>query len=68
MKAIVFTRYGSPDVLELKDVEKPAPGDDEVLVRVHAVSLNDWDWGALHGRSRSPRPGSAGPHDGIRGE
>ncbi|MDP9177330.1 MAG: NAD(P)-dependent alcohol dehydrogenase [Gemmatimonadota bacterium] len=49
MKAVVFTRYGSPDVLELKEVEKPAPGDDEVLIRVHAVSLNDWDYGALGG-------------------
>ncbi len=49
MKAIVFTRYGPPDVLELREVEKPAPRDDEVLIRVHAVSLNDWDWGALHG-------------------
>lgn len=49
MKAIVFTRYGSPDVLELKEVEKPAPADDEVLVRVHAASLNDWDYGAMLG-------------------
>lgn len=49
MKAIVFTRYGSPDVLELREVEKPAPADDEVLVRVHAASLNDWDYGALLG-------------------
>ena len=49
MKAIVFTKYGSPDVLELKDVEKPTPKDDEVLIRVHAASLNDWDWAALHG-------------------
>jgi NADPH:quinone reductase-like Zn-dependent oxidoreductase len=49
MKAIVFTKYGSPDVLELRDVEKPAPADDEVLIRVHAASINDWDWGALHG-------------------
>ncbi|MCM3878113.1 MAG: NAD(P)-dependent alcohol dehydrogenase [Thermoanaerobaculia bacterium] len=51
MKAIVFTKYGSPDVLELREVEKPVPGDDEVLIRVHAVSLNDWDWGALDGTS-----------------
>ncbi len=50
MKAAVFTKYGSPDVLELKDVEKPAPQDDEVLIRVHAASLNDWDVEALHGR------------------
>jgi NADPH:quinone reductase-like Zn-dependent oxidoreductase len=49
MKAVVFTRYGSPDVLELRDVATPAPADDEVLVRVHAASVNDWDWGALHG-------------------
>lgn len=49
MKAIVFTRYGSPDVLELKEVEKPTPKNDEVLIRVHAASLNDWDWGALQG-------------------
>lgn len=51
MKAIVFTKYGSPDVLELKDVEKPTPKDDEVLIRVHAASLNDWDCGALDGSS-----------------
>lgn len=49
MKAIVFTKYGSPDVLELQEVEKPTPKDDEVLIRVHAASLNDWDWAALHG-------------------
>lgn len=47
MKAIVFTKYGSPDVLELKEVEKPTLKDDEVLIRVHAASLNDWDWEAL---------------------
>jgi NADPH:quinone reductase-like Zn-dependent oxidoreductase len=49
MKAVVFTRYGSPDVLELREVEKPTPRDDQVLIRVHAASLNDWDWGALQG-------------------
>lgn len=50
MKAVVFTRYGLPDVLELTEVEKPVPKDDEVLIRVHATSLNDWDYGALLGR------------------
>lgn len=49
MKAVVFTRYGTPDVLELREVDKPVPKDDEVLVRVHAVSINDWDWGILQG-------------------
>ena len=44
MKAVVYTKYGSPDVLQLKDVEKPAPLDDEVLVEVHAASVNAYDW------------------------
>jgi NADPH:quinone reductase-like Zn-dependent oxidoreductase len=41
---IVCTKYGSPDVLQLKEVEKPAPKDDEVLIRVHAASVNSRDW------------------------
>jgi NADPH:quinone reductase-like Zn-dependent oxidoreductase len=49
MKAVVMERYGTPDVLELRDVAKPAPKADEVLVRVHAASVNDWDWGLLQG-------------------
>lgn len=49
MKAIVFTKYGTPDVLELKEVDKPTPKDDEVLIKVHAVSINDWDLGLLQG-------------------
>ena len=40
MKAIVYREYGSPDVLHCEDVEKPAPGDDEVLIRIHAASVN----------------------------
>lgn len=49
MKAIVFTRYGPPDVLELKEVPKPTPKDDELLIRVHASSINSWDWEILNG-------------------
>jgi NADPH:quinone reductase-like Zn-dependent oxidoreductase len=50
MKAIVNTKYGSPDVLQLKEVEKPNPKDYEVLIKVHAASVNDWDWGLLRGK------------------
>jgi len=49
MKAIVYHKYGTPDVLELKETDKPVPDDNEVLIKVHAVSINDWDWGLLHG-------------------
>jgi len=44
MKAIVCTKYGSPDVLRLKEVAKPAPKDDEVLIKIHAASINSRDW------------------------
>jgi NADPH:quinone reductase-like Zn-dependent oxidoreductase len=50
MKAVVYTRYGSPDVLRFTDVEKPTPKDNEVLVKVQAVSLNRSDWEALRGK------------------
>ena len=57
MKAMIFTEYGSPDVLQLKDVEKPTPADDEVLVRVRASSVNEWDWSFLHGKPFTNRLG-----------
>jgi NADPH:quinone reductase-like Zn-dependent oxidoreductase len=50
VRAIVFERYGSPDELVLRELPVPEPKADEVLVRVHAASLNEWDWSALHGR------------------
>jgi NADPH:quinone reductase-like Zn-dependent oxidoreductase len=43
MKSVVYTKYGSPDVVQIKDVEKPAPGDDEVLIKIHAASVNAYD-------------------------
>ena len=49
MKAVVMDGYGTPDVLELRDVAKPTPKADQVLVRVLAASVNDWDWGMLRG-------------------
>jgi len=50
MKAIVHTTYGSPDVLHLKEVPRPVPADNEMLVRVHAVSVNRSDWEGLTGK------------------
>lgn len=49
MKAIRFTEYGSPDVLELQEVEKPTPGEGQVLIQVHAAAANPLDWHAMRG-------------------
>jgi NADPH:quinone reductase-like Zn-dependent oxidoreductase len=58
LKAIVREEYGSPDVLELKEIEKPVPGDDEVLVKVHAASVNTADLDYLRGRPAAARVAS----------
>ena len=50
MKAIVYTKYGSPDVLQLKEVEKPATKENEVLIKVVASSVNEWDNGLISGK------------------
>ena len=49
MKAIVQDQYGSPDVLRFEDIDQPVPGDGEVLVRVHAASVNARDWHMMRG-------------------
>src|SRR5437763_10292447 len=49
MKAIVRSQYGSPDVLRLQDIDRPEPGDDEIMVRVHAASVNPYDWHMMTG-------------------
>ncbi len=62
MKAIVQDTYGSPDVLELKEIDKPQVGDDEALVRVHAASVNTADRRVMRGRPFVVRlAGCAGP-------
>ena len=50
MKAILLKEYGLPSVLEVGEVAKPIPNDDEVLMRIHSVSINDWDWGLVRGK------------------
>ena len=50
MKAIVYHSYGTPEALELTEIEKPSPKPGQVLVRVHAASINSWDWDLLCGK------------------
>ena len=49
MKAIVYRRYGSPDVLKYEDIDKPTVGDDQVLIKVRAASVNPYDWHFMRG-------------------
>ena len=49
MKAIVYYNYGSPDVLKCEEIEKPTAGDNEVLIRVRAASVNPFDWHFMRG-------------------
>ncbi|MBC7983664.1 MAG: NAD(P)-dependent alcohol dehydrogenase [Candidatus Obscuribacterales bacterium] len=56
MKALVYEKYGSPDYLEIREIAKPTPKNNEVLVKVHAVSINDWDWGLFQDNFMT-RPG-----------
>jgi NADPH:quinone reductase-like Zn-dependent oxidoreductase len=69
MKAIVQDRYGSPDNLKFEEVDKPAPADNEVLVRVHAAAVNALDWHVMRGDPYLARAsiGFGGPKAKIRG-
>lgn len=60
MKALKIRKYGSADFLEIRDIKKPTPTKDEVLIKVHAVSVNDWDWGLIHGAPFIPNRLMAG--------
>jgi NADPH:quinone reductase-like Zn-dependent oxidoreductase len=57
MKAIVYTKYGPPDVLHIEEVAKPTPRDDEVLIKVQATSVNRSDWEGLRGKPLYARIG-----------
>jgi len=50
MKAVVYEKFGSTDVLNVREIEKPTPRDNEVLIKVHAASINSWDWDLLRGK------------------
>ena len=69
MKAIVQDRYGSPDVLALREIDKLVAADNEVLVRVHAAAVNAYDWHVMRGDPYLARLmlGFGGPKMKIRG-
>src|ERR1700736_3050949 len=69
MKAIVQDKYGSSEVLELRDIERPEIGDDEVLLRVRAAAVNPGDWAIMSGLPYIARPvyGLRRPKNAVRG-
>ena len=69
MKAIVQDRYGSPDALQLREIDKPVPTGDDVLVRVRAAAVNAYDWHVMRGDPYLARltVGFGGPKAKVRG-
>lgn len=67
MKAAVWTSYGPPDVLQQQDLVRPAPKANEVLIKVHAASINSWDWELLNGRGHINLGGRLRPPHKILG-
>jgi NADPH:quinone reductase-like Zn-dependent oxidoreductase len=71
MKAIVQDRYGSAEVLRLRDIDKPILGDNDVLVRVRAAAVNPGDWAIMSGLPYIARPapmyGLRRPKNPVRG-
>ena len=77
MKAIVCHRYGAPEALAIEDVDKPTPGDGEVLIQIRAAALNAYDWGLMRGRPpilrlmvglRKPNPKMNRPGRDVAGQ
>lgn len=58
MKAVVYSEYGAPNVLRIEDLPQPIPGENEVVVKISATSINSWDWDTLSGRPFEYRLGT----------
>ncbi|GLX70264.1 NAD(P)-dependent alcohol dehydrogenase [Paenibacillus glycanilyticus] len=57
MKALIYEAYGTPEVMQITEVDVPKPKDHEVLIEVHAASVNSWDWDLLRGKPYITRIG-----------